>query len=156
MSTADQSSTPPFKSSISDIALPAEGFRSNIPPHLLEGCDDATKWIMQEMSKATQINEFVLHATLEHNKHLKALNGKTYKNERAMAEAKEKLDELNVKAAIAEPFLKPMAQFVSLWEYRVFRWGVYITLFFLITYALPFYIAHPISLSNLWAILFGL
>lgn len=148
-------STPPFKSSIADIILPPEGFQSKIPPHLLENCDEATKWIMQEMSKSTQVSEFVLHATLEHNRHLRALNGKTFKNERGLSEIQDTVITLNEKVTLLDPLFKPTSLFLRMWDYRLFRYGVYIILFFLITYALPYYLSHPLSLSGLWTLLTG-
>ncbi len=154
MSSADQSSTP-FKSSISDISLPPEGFKSKIPPHLLEGCDDATRWMMEEMSKATQVNEFVLHATIEHNSHLRALNGKTFKTEKGLSETKEALEALIAKADLMEPLFKPLSLLMRMWEYKYFRWATYLLVFFFFTYLLPFYLQNPMSLSGLWALFFG-
>lgn len=148
-------SPPPYKSSIADLSLPKEGFKSNLPPHLLEGCDEQTKWLLNEVSKNTAMTEFAIHAVIEQNSHLKMLNGKTFKNEKGLAEAREKLDSLDNKATVMEPLFKPLSQFMGLWEYKMFRWGVYIVAFFLLTYVLPYYLTHPISLPGLWTLLFG-
>jgi hypothetical protein len=148
-------STPPFVSRYPELSLPPGGWKSTLPEHLLEGADPQTLFIMHELSKNSQATDFACRAVIEQNAHLRALNGKTYRNERGLAEIKGSVDTLTEKAAIMEPLFKPLSQFMALWEYRLFRWGCYIVGFFLLTYALPFYLQNPLSLSGLWSLFTG-
>lgn len=156
MSTTTETASPfSFKSTIAELALPRGGFVSKLPPHLLQDADPQTAWIMHEMSKNTQATEFACHAVLEQNAHLRALNGKTYRNEKGLAEAKETVAALNKKAEVMEPMFKPLSQFMSLWEYAWFRYICYAAGFFFLTYALPYYVAHPVSIQTVFTKLFG-
>lgn len=133
-----------YVSSLPELSLPEGGFKSNIPSHLLAGTDKQTEWIMNEISKNTAATEFACQAAVTQNAHLRVLNGRTYKNEKAAQELREELDTLNEQAASVSPFLKPVGQFASLWQYAAFRWTIYIALAFIITYVYPAYIAlHP-------------
>lgn len=158
MSSADQSSTPTnpvqYVSRVPDLKVPAE-WNSNIPSHLLADVDPATRWIMEELSKNTQATQFAIHAVLEQNNHLKNLNGKTFKTEKGLSEAKDTLAVLMAKADLMEPLLKPMSLLLRMWEYQMFRWATYLLVFFFFTYLLPYYLTHPISLQGLWSLLFG-
>lgn len=146
MPTSDTS--PPFESRYPELSLPEHGFQSTLPAHLLEGADEQTRYIMNEISRNSAATEFACRAAVDQSRHLRALNGKTFKNERGLAEARQHLDDLMEKAQIVEPLIKPVNQFMSLWEYRAFRWMVYITIFFFFTYLLPYYLQHPFDLSH--------
>lgn len=143
-------SSPPFESRYPSLSIPEHGFVSSIPAHLLDGCDDQMRWLLQEVSKNTAATEFACRGVVDLSTHLRALNGKTYRNERGLGEAREILNELNEKATVMEPLFKPMSQFMSLWEYKWFRWICYLAGFFLITYVLPAYLAHPVSITALF------
>lgn len=101
------------------------------------------------------MTEFAIHAVVEQNNHLRALNGKTFKNERAAAETKEELKALTAKADLMEPLFKPLSLVMRMWEYKAFRYATYLLIFFFFTYLLPYYLTHPISLQGLWTLLFG-
>lgn len=113
---------PPFESRYPELSLPPGGWKSSLPEHLLEGADPQTLFIMTELSKASQANDFACHGVVELSKHLRTLNGKTFKNERAVAEAQAGVDALSDQAKVVTPFLKPISMFASLWEYTVFKW----------------------------------
>lgn len=149
MSSSSPSPEPSqYQSSIPELSLPIDGWKSNIPPHLLDGADPQLAWIMQEISKNTQATEFACRAVVAQNQHLKALNGKTFRNEKSATILSEKVEKLEDIAEKLSPFAKPMMQFAGLWEYRVFRWVFYAALFFFFTYILPYYITHPFDLSQ--------
>jgi len=113
------------------------------------------KWLLEEVSKNTQATEFACKAVMEQNNHLRALNGKTFKNEKAIVEVSQQVDELVAQSNTVAPFLKPVKTFATLWEYTVFRWTVYAGLFFVLTYLYPYYVTHPIDLSVLISRLLG-
>lgn len=150
MSSPSSSSEPSqYHSHIPDITLPADGWKSNIPPHLLDGAEPQLAWIMQEMSKNTQATEFACRAVVAQNQHLKALNGKTFRNEKSAALLSEKVEALEDLSNKLSPFMKPLVQFAGLWEYTPFRWVFYIAIFFFFTYILPYYISHPFDISQI-------
>lgn len=140
---------PPFESRYPELSLPPGGWKSTLPDHLLEGADPQTLFIMHELSKNSQATEFACRGVVELSQHLRALNGKTYKTEKGLGEARSEVDILNDKAATMEPIFKPLNYFMNLWDYRVFRWICYASIFFFFTYLLPWYIAHPISIETL-------
>ena len=114
-------SQPQFESRFPELKFPEEGWKSTIPSHLLEGCDDQTKWLLEEISKNTQATNFACHAVVDVSKHLRTLNGRTYKSEKAVFEAKQEVETLKGQAKAVTPFLKPISMFAALWEYSVFR-----------------------------------
>jgi hypothetical protein len=148
-------SSPPFHSTIAELTLPVGGFVSTIPPHLLDGCDDQMRWLLSEVSKNTAATEFSCHGLVEANRHLRMLNGRTSKNERGLAAERMEIETLNEKAATMDPFFRPLSQFLTLWEYTWFKWLCGITAFFLFTYVLPWYLAHPISIEVIFNKWFG-
>lgn len=135
--------------------MPPGGFVSSIPAHLLEGTDKQTEWLLNEISKNTQATEFSCHGVAQLSEYLRELNGKTARTIENVAKQRDELDELNKKAKMMEPFFKPVSQFAALWEYRVFRWVFYIATFFFFTYLLPYYLAHPMSITDLVKLIFG-
>lgn len=128
--------------------MPSEGFVSTLPPHLLENCDEQTKWLLNEISKNTQATEFACRGVVTLSEHMRGLNGKTYKNERAAAVLGDKVEALEEQAKAMTPFFRPMTQFAGLWEYRLFKWIFFAALFFFFTYALPYYLLHPFDISQ--------
>ena len=155
MSYDTHSTTTPYQSRYPELKLPEEGWKSNLPEHLLEGADKQTAWIMNEISKNTQATEFACRGVVEQNNHLRALNGKTFKNERALAEATTEIGTLKAQAAALLPFVRPVKMFFSLWEYRAFRWVIYAGLFFVLTYIYPYYVTHPLDLGAVIARFLG-
>ncbi len=112
----------PFESRYPELKIPDNGFQSTIPAHLLEGCDDQMRWLMEEISKNTQATEFACRGAVELSQHLRALNGKTYRNEKAVGEASQAIEDLQTQAAAVGPFLKPISMFANLWSYTLFKW----------------------------------
>lgn len=143
----------PYQSTVPELKMPPDGFVSNIPPHLLENCDEQTKWLLNEISKNTQATEFACHGVVKLSEHMRMLNGKTYKNERAAAILGDKVDALETQSKTMTPFFRPMTQFAGLWEYRIFKWAFWIVLFFILTYALPWYLSHPLDISQFFKLL---
>ena len=117
-----QQSTPPFESRYPELALPEQGWKSTIPPTLLDGADPQMSWLLQEMSKNTQATEFACRGAVELSHYLRQLNGKTYRNEKAVGEAQQDLEDLKQQARVMTPFLKPVTMFATLWEYPLFKW----------------------------------
>lgn len=155
MSNDTRSTSTPYQSRYPELKMPEDGFKSSIPAHLLEGCTPQMKWLLEEVSKNTQATEFACKAVVEQNNHLRALNGKTFKNEKAIAEANEVIEGLVVQTNTFTPFLKPVKMFATLWEYRLFRWTIYAGLFFVLTYLYPYYVTHPIDLGAVISRLLG-
>ena len=145
----------PYKSSIPAITVPPDGWKSNIPEHLLTGAEPQLSWIMHEISKNTQATEFACHGVAQLSEYLRELNGKTARTIENVAKQRDQLDELNKKAKTMEPFFKPVSQFAALWEYRVFRWVFYAAIFFFFTYLLPYYLRHPLGIDTLVKALFA-
>lgn len=142
-------STPLFKSSLPELRLPAEGFQSSLPPHLLEGADEQTRYIMNEISRNSAATEFACRAAVTHNEHLRTLNGRTGKNEKHIGDTESDVKTLKEQVSAASPLFKPVAMFVALWEYRAFRWVFYGAAFFFFTYLLPWYLKNPISIETI-------
>lgn len=135
--------------------MPDGGFASNIPPHLLDGADDQTRWLMNEMSKNSQGIEWTCHGLLDTNRQVRRTNGRLLKAEAEITDLSSKMESLETQAKAMTPFFKPLSQFAALWEYRVFRWVFYIAIFFFFTYLLPYYLQHPMSITDLGKLIFG-
>ena len=148
MSHSTHSTQSPYQSRYPELKIPEDGFKSTIPAHLLEGCNPQMQWLLQEVSKNTQATEFACKAVVEQNNHLRALNGKTYRNEKDIADTRVELGLLSQQTAGFAPLIKPVKMFASLWEYRVFRWTIYAGLFFILTYLYPYYVTHPFDLGS--------
>lgn len=148
-------STPPFESKFPEINPPKDGWHSNIPPHLLDGIDPQMEWLLTEMSKNTQATQFAGQGVSDISRHLRELNGRTGKNERATADIKERVESLKSQAKAVAPFIKPVMQFAALWEFRPFRWVFYAATFFFFTYLLPWYLKSPFSIDTFVSRLFG-
>lgn len=135
-----ETSTSPFESRYPELTLPPGGFKSTIPAYLLDGADDQQRWIMEEISRNSAATEFACRGAVEVSQHLRALNGKTYKNEKAVGEAREELENLKGQAKVMSPFLKPLSMFTALWDYTLFKWffigGIIFFLFVLYPYLL--------------------
>jgi len=128
--------------------MPPEGFVSTIPPHLLDSCDEQTKWLLNEISKNTQATEFACHGVVVLSEHMRTLNGRTFKNEKAASLLADQVGVLQEQAKTMTPFFRPMTQFAGLWEYRAFKWIFWAAVFFFFTYALPYYLLHPFDISQ--------
>lgn len=114
-------STPPFESQYPELKLPEHGFQSAIPGHLLNGQDEQFEWLMHEVSKNTAATEFACRGVVDLSQHLRSLNGKTYRNEKGLGEAKADLDSLKDQASVVTPFIKPLSMFATLWEWWPFK-----------------------------------
>lgn len=145
----------PFKSSYEPLTLPEGGFVSKIPPHLLHDCDEQTRWLMNEISRASQAIDWTCQGLVETHDQVRRTNGRLLKAESDLSEVHASVTTLNDKATVMEPIFKPLAQFMGLWQYTWFRWICYAALFFFFTYALPYYLVHPISLDTLFNHLLG-
>jgi hypothetical protein len=66
---------PEDHSTIPVLAIPPEGFQSRIPPYLIEGKDESEVFLLNEMSKNGQVNEWVVKALLELNVQVRRTNG---------------------------------------------------------------------------------
>lgn len=146
---------PPFESTLPELTIPSDGFKSTIPEHLLSKVGDEMKWLMQEVSKNTNATEFSCRAAVEHNRHLRTLNGRTFKNEKAMDKANDKIDALEKQAKTVTPIIKPLTFFAALWEYRAFRWIFSLGVVFLVFVLYPYYLAHPTVVVDLAVKMFG-
>ncbi len=132
----------PFKSSLPELKLPPGGFQSNLPPHLLEGADEQTRYIMNEISRNTAATQFACLAAVTHNEHLRTLNGKTYKTEKVAEDLRAEILVLKEQAASVSPFLKGMSYFSYLWEYRAFRWTFVLGVLTVVGLLYPYYMNH--------------
>ena len=140
-------STPPFRSSIPELALPPEGFQSNIPAHLLASSTPEDVWLMEEMSKNTQATTFVLHAVLDTNKQVRTTNGRLLRAEDDVKSLRSAV------AALQEDMekVKPVTRIIAgTWRF-VSRKPVAImlglALFYLAFYVYPYLLKEdPISL----------
>lgn len=146
---------PPYKSSLPEISLPSGGWKSNIPNHLLEDTDPATRWLMEEVSKNTQATEFACQAAVLHNNHLRALNGQVYKSKEKIAVLEEGQHKLDKQADDASSFFKALASFSKLWEYRIFRWVFILGLITIAGYIYPYYLVHQPDLFTFIVRLLG-
>lgn len=136
----------PFKSEIPQIEIPKEGWKSNIPNHLLHDIDEQTKWLLTEISRNTQATEFACRGLVEISHHLRELNGKTFKNERSAADLKVDVDVLKGQAATYSPFTKPLAIFTAMWGVRYLRWIFVSGLVLIFGLLYPFYVHHPLPI----------
>lgn len=142
MPTPDPSASP-FESRYPELSLPPGGFKSTIPAYLLDGADDQQRWIMEEISRNSAATEFACRGAVELSQHLRALNGKTYKTEKGLAETKADVDGLKASAAVVSPFLKPVSQFAALWEIRAFKWVFVAGMAMFVGILYPLYLQHP-------------
>jgi len=63
----DESSYPP---------LERPQFHSNIPPHLLQGVDDQTKYVIESLSLIDQQNQWLIKAAIDTNEQVRHTNGR--------------------------------------------------------------------------------
>jgi len=85
-SSDGQPTNQPFQSQYPELKIPEHGFTSNIPPYLLENCDPQMTWLLNEVSKNTAATEFACRGAVDLSAHLRALNGKTFRNEKKLIE----------------------------------------------------------------------
>lgn len=143
MADATDPQSPYLKSSLPDLNLPPGGFVSNIPEHLLASETPATQWIMRELSKNSQATEFACQAAVTHNEHLKALNGRTLKNEKAAEEIRADVAALKSQGDILNPISKAIGSFAYLWESKFFRVIFILGLFVISGVLYPWYVSTP-------------
>lgn len=84
----------PFSSQYPELRIPEGGFKSSLPAHLLEGADAQTTFIMNEISRNSAATEFACRGAVELSTHLRALNGKTFRNESGVRALEDKVDGL--------------------------------------------------------------
>lgn len=133
----------PFKSTLPELKLPADGWKSSIPEHLLIDADPQMVWLMHEVSKNTAATEFACRAAVTHNDHLRMLNGKTYKTEQVAEVLKSDVTVLKDQATSVSPFLKVLTYFSYLWDYKWFRWTFTLGLLAVAGVAYPWYLSGP-------------
>lgn len=146
-------STPPFKSAYPPLERP--NFQPSVPGFLLEGASEQDRYIIEQLSLVNQYAQWAVTTEMSTHEQVLKTNGRLLRAEKGLDEAKEKLEALNKKAEVMEPLFKPLSQFMGLWDYKWFRWICYIAGFFLFTYALPYYLKHPVSIETLFTKLFG-
>lgn len=69
------SDSPEDHSTIPILTIPQGGFQSRIPAYLLEGKDESETFMLNEMSKGAQVNEWVVKALMELNLQVRRTNG---------------------------------------------------------------------------------
>lgn len=131
------------KSTLPEITLPEGGFKSTIPEHLLANETPATQWIMKELSKNSQATEFACQAAEVHNHHLRALNGKTYKNEKVAEEVRAELIALKEQNVVLTPVSKAFGSFTYLWENKAFKVIFILGIFVIAGVLYPWYVSAP-------------
>ncbi len=99
----------PFESQYPELKIPSDGWKSNIPAHLLASADDQMKWLMQEMSKNTQATEFACKGVVDLSRHLRTLNGKTYRNEKGVSDLAADVETLKAAARAAAPLVNTLS-----------------------------------------------
>ncbi len=119
-------SNPPFQSQYPELKIPVEGFKSSLPEHLLEGADRQTQWIMNEISRNSAATEFACHGAVELSSHLRALNGKTYKNEKGLSEVKDQIVDLKKEVVdlktqmrAMKPIIGPLSTIRVVFSYKI-------------------------------------
>jgi hypothetical protein len=148
-------STSPFESRFPELNIPPHGWESNIPAHLLDSCDEQTRWLMEEISKNTQATNFASQGVSDISRHLRELNGRVGKQEAKLSKDRDDIDTLKAQVKAATPLIKPLEYLMALWEFRAFRWVFYAAIFFFFTYLLPWYISNPPSLTHVFDAIFG-
>lgn len=154
MPHSNDSTTAPFESRFPELNVPVEGWRSNIPEHLLKDCEPQMVWLLQEVSKNTQATNFACHGVTDISRHLRGLNGKVYKNEEKLGRAKEDLETLKEQAQAVSPFLKPISMFATLWSYSIFKWFFVGGIIFFLFVLYPYYLKTA-SASQLFNLFLG-
>lgn len=134
------------ESSYPELKLPEEGFKSSIPESLLQNCDPQIRWIMEEISKNTQATTWVCQGLLDTNKQVRRTNGRLLKAESDVKQIKEVAEIQKEQNKAIAPFIKALSQFANLWQYRVFRWMVYLAILTIVLYIYPYFLAHKIEL----------
>lgn len=153
---ADQTDPQPYESSLPELKLPPNGFESVLPDHLLVNESAAMKWLMTETSKTTQAVKFACEAAVVHNEHLRKLNGKTHRNEKAAEEVKAELAALKEQSAVAVPVVKAFSYLSYLWEYKTFKVVLVAGLFLIIGLIYPWYLENIyISIKGVLSHLMG-
>lgn len=66
------------KSDIEHIDIPE--FKSDIPNHLLNQCDEKEKWMYETLSKVSQQVTWLMEKTQDSNEQIRYTNGKVNKN----------------------------------------------------------------------------
>lgn len=122
--------------------MPAGGFVSSIPAHLLIDADPQMRWVMEEISKSTAANEFACRAAVTHNEHLRKLNGKTFRNEKAHEEVRAELEALKAQAAAVTPLARPFTLLAGMWDFWPLRVIFIIGALFVPAVVYPWYLTH--------------
>jgi len=112
-SSDGQQSNQPFVSQYPELKIPEEGFVSSLPKHLLEGADEQTKWIMNEISRNSAATEFACHGAVELSSHLRALNGKTFRNEKGLQGVRDDMADLKKEVIVLQDQMKSVSPIVG-------------------------------------------
>lgn len=139
---ADPTDPSPLKSTLPILTLPEGGFKSNLPDFLLP-TDPNMKWLMEQVSVTTQAANFACQAAVTHNEHLRILNGRTLKNEKAAEDIKADVAALKDQSGVLSPVSKALASFTFLWESKPFKVIFILGLFVVAGVLYPWYVQSP-------------
>lgn len=92
-----------------ELKLPPDGWKSNIPAHLLDSADPEMKWLMQEMSKNTQATEWNGRAALDTNVHVRKTNGRLKSAEQSVIDLKADVETLKANARAVAPIVSTLS-----------------------------------------------
>lgn len=140
---ADSTDPQSHHPTLPQIKRPDGGFSSTIPEHLLANESAATQWIMRELSKNSQATEYACAAADVHNEHLRVLNGRTLKNEKATEAVKAEIVSLKEQSLVLTPVSKALGSFAYLWENKPFKVIFCLGMFVIVGIAYPYYVAYP-------------
>lgn len=115
--TSNQST---FESQYPELHIPEGGWKSNIPEHLLENASKSDIWLMEEMSKNSQATDFACRGAVDLSRHLRTLNGKTYKTEKATSDLADDVKLLKAQMELVNPMAKTFSTAVTVATNKVF------------------------------------
>lgn len=125
MPQPSDSNTP--KSDYPELQLPPDGWKSNIPEHLLANCDPQTLWLMQEMSRNTQATEWNSHAAIGIDSNVRKTNGRLKGAERNIIGLQEEMKEMKIQMRAMKPIIGPLSTIRVVFSYKI-AWFVLLVL----------------------------
>ncbi len=106
-----------------ELVIPPDGWKSNIPEHLLRDASAADRWLMEEMSKNTQATEFCVHAAVNTNDQVRRTNGRLKGAERNIIGLQQDLQEMKVQMRAMKPIIGPLSTIRVVFSYKI-AWAV--------------------------------
>lgn len=102
------------------LKLPQDGWKSNIPEHLLTNAEPEIAWLMQEMSKNTQATEWNSRAALDTNNQVRKTNGRLKNAEHKVEVMEAEIISLKSQMAVVNPIVNTISTLKVVFTNKLF------------------------------------